>query len=89
MPIPNQRERKAQRESKAMTEPRRHISIDGHAYRVRLAPLEGPGGVHLNLRALVFEREDGSWVGSVRVVGDTDSFWLTESELDDLLERAR
>ena len=43
------------------------IAPDGEVYRVYRAPLEGTTGISSRQRALVFETEDGDWIGSVAV----------------------
>ena len=69
--------------------PRRHIARDGHIYVVHLSPVEGRTGVEHGARAVVFVRESDGAVTSARVPGDTDPRWLSGSDLDDLLVRAR
>ena len=69
--------------------PRRHIGNDGQIYVVYISPLEGRTGVEYGARAVVFVRESDGAVTSARVPGDTDPRWLSGSDLDDLLVRAR
>ena len=46
------------------------IAPDGEVYRVYRAPLEHATGISTRRRALVFETEDGDWIGSVPVTAE-------------------
>jgi hypothetical protein len=58
------------------------IAPDGEVYRVYRAPLERPSGVSPLRRALVFETEDGDWIGSLPVAAEIP---LEGLGVDDLL----
>jgi hypothetical protein len=59
-------------------------------FRVRLAPHERSGGLGVSphLNALVFETEEGEWVGSVGVYPTVRLEELSDAELLDLLDQA-
>lgn len=69
--------------------PRRHIASNGQIYVVYISPLERSTGVDPRARAVVFVRESDGAVTSARVAADVDPRWLSGSDLDDLLQRAR
>lgn len=58
------------------------IATDGQVYRVYRAPLERAAGVSRIHRALVFETENGDWIGSVPVAAEVS---LDALGVDDLL----
>lgn len=58
------------------------IAPDGEVYRVYRAPLEGASGISARRRALVFETEDGDWIGAVPVAAEVP---LEGLGVDDLL----
>jgi hypothetical protein len=64
------------------SESRLFIAPSGDMYRVYRAPLERPGGISRLQRALVFETEDGEWVGAVPVAAEVP---LDGLGVDDLL----
>jgi hypothetical protein len=63
----------------------------GDRYRVRIAPreLSGGRGVSENLKAIVFETEEGQWVGAVPVYPHVSLATLGPEELAELLEQAK
>ena len=66
---------------------------DGYLYRVALAPMEqgirSPRlGVDRRLNAIVFEREDGSWMGSAPIYHTRTLWELTGEEMERYLEIA-
>jgi hypothetical protein len=67
---------------------RRHAGSDGHTYDVVLAPIEGPHGVDPTHLALVFTREWDAAVLTVEVPPENHLYWLTGSDLEELLARA-
>ena len=69
---------------RAVTEPSR-----GETYYARLAPLERPrGGISSDMKAVVFEREDGAWAGSAPVYGNARLWTLSDEDMQRLARRA-
>ena len=60
------------------------IAPDGAVYRVYLTPRERASGISQLHRTLVFETEDGEWIGAVPVVAELP---LGELHVRDLLAR--
>lgn len=62
----------------------------GHRYRVRIAPreLSGGRGVSKKLKAIVFETDEGQWVGAVPIYPHVLLASLSDEELARLLEQA-
>lgn len=46
------------------------IAPDGATYRVYLTPRERPSGISQIHRTLVFETDEGQWIGAVPVVAE-------------------
>jgi hypothetical protein len=66
---------------------RSFVAPDGTAYRACLAPLERPTGrVAADMNALVFETEDGRWVGSTPLYRSVRLESLTGEDLRRKLE---
>lgn len=64
------------------------IAPDGATYRVYLTPRERSSGISRLHRSLVFEAEDGRWLGAVPVVAELPLERLDVRELLALLEFA-
>jgi hypothetical protein len=64
------------------------IAPDGEVYRVYRAPLERATGISRLHRALVFETEDGDWVGTVPVTAELPLDGLAVEDLLFLLNWA-
>lgn len=64
------------------------IDPDGTVYRVYLTPRERPSGISQIHRALVFEHEDGRWIGAVPVVAELPLERIPVRQLLSLLEFA-
>ena len=66
------------------------IDETGTMYRVQLAPLERHGalGVDSRLNAVVFETQDGKWVGSAPVYHRVTLESLSDADLEELLDEA-
>jgi hypothetical protein len=67
---------------------RRFIAPDGAVCRVYLTPRERPSGISRTHRALVFETEDGRWIGAVPVVAELRIERLEVRDILALLEFA-
>lgn len=70
-------------------ESRLFIAPDGDVYRVYRAPLERNAGISPLHRALVFETEDGDWIGSVPITAEARLHEMDVRDLLFLLGRAR
>lgn len=68
---------------------RRFVSAEGRIYHVYLAPFEGTAGARQLLNAVVFEGAGGEWIGSVPVYHQVSLESLSDSYLEELLERVR
>ncbi len=64
---------------------------EGTRYRVRVTPreLSGGRGISENLKAIVFETDEGQWVGAVPVYPHISLVSLSQEELARLLEQAK
>lgn len=70
-------------------ESRIFIAQDGQVYRVYRAPRERSTGISREQSALVFETEDGDWIGIVPVSADLAIEILNVEDLLLLLDWAR
>lgn len=70
-------------------ESRLFISQDGQVYRVYRAPRERATGISQSHSTLVFETEDGDWIGVVPVAADLSIEMLDVEDLVLLLQWAR
>lgn len=61
------------------------ITPDGEVYRVYRAPLERATGISPLHRALVFETEDGDWIGTVPLPAEIPLDRLDVADLIELL----
>ena len=63
--------------------------VAGDTLFARLAPLERPtGGVSTDMKTLVFENADGSWVGSTPVYGHARLWTFSDDDVRRLARRA-
>jgi hypothetical protein len=65
------------------------IAPDGQVYRVYRAPRERASGISPIHRSLVFETEDGDWIGTVPVVAELELRHISVRDLLVLLEWAQ
>lgn len=70
-------------------ESRLFIAPDGQVYRVFRAPRERATGINPDQSALVFETEDGDWIGIVPVSADITIEMLEVEDMLLLLQWAR